>query len=100
MGIFRTIRNYICYCGIEKEDYNALKKDAYVSNFRVWRVLHILMAVLFGTLFIKWLPNLLITVGGFTFCNIQALMWIESAGRVLVGLIVLKLRRRVEPDAA
>jgi diguanylate cyclase (GGDEF)-like protein len=53
MGILRTIRNYLCYCGIEKDEYNALKKDAYVSNFRVWRVLHILMAVVFGALFIS-----------------------------------------------
>ena len=22
----RTIRNYICYCGIEKEEYKAVKK--------------------------------------------------------------------------
>ena len=28
-----VIRNYILYCGIEKDAYNAIKKDAYVSNF-------------------------------------------------------------------
>ncbi|MCR5566739.1 MAG: GGDEF domain-containing protein [Clostridiales bacterium] len=52
MGVFRTIRSYICYCGIEKEEYKALKKDAYVSNFRVWQGLHVLMAVVFGALFV------------------------------------------------
>ena len=51
MNVFKTIRNYLCYCGIEKDEYNALKKDAYISNFRVWRVLHFLMAAVFGTLF-------------------------------------------------
>ena len=51
MKLLRTIRDYICYCGIGKDEYNALKKDAYVSNYRVWRVLHILMAVVFGMLF-------------------------------------------------
>ena len=50
MKVLRIIRNYVCYCGIEKEEYNALKKDAYVSNFRVWRVLHIVMAAVFGLL--------------------------------------------------
>ena len=50
--VFRTIRNYFFYCGIEKDEYNALKKDAYISNFLVWRVLHFLMAAVFGTLFI------------------------------------------------
>ena len=48
----RTLRNYICYCGIEKEEYKAVKKDAYRSNFEVWRILHVLMALAFGILFI------------------------------------------------
>ena len=39
----RTIRNYFCYCGIEKEEFRAVKKDAYVANFETWRVLHIVM---------------------------------------------------------
>ena len=51
MNIFRTLRNYFFYCGIEKDEYNALKKDAYVSNFKTWRVLHFLMAAVFGLLF-------------------------------------------------
>ena len=51
MKVLHTIRNYFCYCGIEKDEYNALKKDAYISNFRVWRVLHIVMAAVFGILF-------------------------------------------------
>ncbi len=64
MGIFRTIRNYICYCGIEKEEYNALKKDAYVSNFRVWRVLHILMAAVFGVLLVASRFSILMGLNG------------------------------------
>ena len=51
MKALKTMRNYICYCGIEKDEYNALKKDAYISNFGVWRILHILMAAVFGLLF-------------------------------------------------
>ena len=53
MKAFRIIRNYLCYCGIEKDEYNALKKDAYVSNFDVWRVLHMVMVVLFCGLYIS-----------------------------------------------
>ena len=52
MKLLRTLKNYFFYCGIEKDEYNALKKDAYVSNFQVWRVLHFLMAAVFGVLFI------------------------------------------------
>ena len=62
MRILRTIRNYICYCGIEKDEYNALKKDAYVSNFKVWRVLHFLMAAVFGGLFVISLFSTLMSV--------------------------------------
>ena len=51
MNIIRTLGNYFFYCGIEKDEYNALKKDAYVSNFKTWRVLHFLMAAVFGLLF-------------------------------------------------
>ena len=57
MKLFRTIRNYFCYCGIEKEEYKAVKKSAYVSNFEVWRVLHILMDIAFLGLFVYSLFN-------------------------------------------
>ncbi|MBO4286246.1 MAG: hypothetical protein J5880_02795, partial [Bacilli bacterium] len=53
MKILRKIRNYLCYCGIEKEEYQSVKKDAYASNFVVWRILHIFMVVVFGFLFIN-----------------------------------------------
>ena len=52
MKVLRIIRNYFCYCGIEKEQYRELKKDAYVSNFQIWRILHCMMAVIFAFLFI------------------------------------------------
>ena len=51
MKTLRKIRDYLCYCGISKDEYNAVKKDAYVSNFRVWRILHILISVVFAVLF-------------------------------------------------
>ena len=52
MNVLRSIRDYICYCGIKKEEYNALKKDAYISNFEVWRALHCLMALIFALMFL------------------------------------------------
>ena len=52
MKVLWLIRNYFFYCGIEKDEYNAIKKDAYISNFNVWKILHFLMAALFGALFI------------------------------------------------
>lgn len=52
MNVLKTIRNYYFYCGIDRDEYEAVKKDAYVSNFKVWKILHILMAVVFGLLFL------------------------------------------------
>lgn len=52
MKTLGILRDYICYCGIGKDEYNAIKKEgAYVSNFHVWKVLHFLMTAVFGILF-------------------------------------------------
>ena len=53
MKLLKKIRNYFCYCGIEKNEFNALKKDAYVSNFELWRILHCLMTTTFAVLFVN-----------------------------------------------
>ena len=55
--ILRVLHNYICYCGIEKEEYKAVKKSAYVSNYQVWKLLHVLMAVVFTFLFVSSLVS-------------------------------------------
>lgn len=57
MKILRKIRNYYFYCGIEKDEYNALKKDAYISNFKVWKILHYMMAAVFALLFLASFAN-------------------------------------------
>ena len=62
MKILKTIRRYYFYCGIEKDEYNELKKDAYVSNFEVWRILHFIMAVVFCSLFVASLANKMMSV--------------------------------------
>ena len=58
----KKLWNYFFYCGIAKEEYNAVKKDAYISNFTIWRSLHFFMAALFGLLFIASLINDLMAV--------------------------------------
>ena len=52
MKILKVVRNYYFYCGIGKEEYKAIKKDAYISNYKVWKILHFLMAIIFGALFV------------------------------------------------
>ena len=53
----RKLRNYICYCGIEKDEFKAVKKDARASNFHIWKILHVVMDVSFAVLFIISLFN-------------------------------------------
>ena len=81
MKVLRTIRNYLCNCGIENEEYLAIKKDAYVSNFMVWRLLHIIMTLAFGFLFINSLfSNMLeinkwIYLGAFGYSLIEVVIF-------------------------
>ncbi|MCR5468037.1 MAG: GGDEF domain-containing protein [Lachnospiraceae bacterium] len=62
MNVLKTIRNYYFYCGIEKDEYNAIKKEAYISNFEVWRILHFLMATVFCVLYAISLQNSLVEI--------------------------------------
>ena len=57
MKALRTIRNYLFYCGIERDEYNRIKEDAYISNFVVWRILHFFMAAVFAVLCLTALVN-------------------------------------------
>ena len=62
MRFLRKARDYFCYCGIGKEEYNAVKKDAYVSNYEVWRILHCVMTAIFSFLFIYSIFNDLFSI--------------------------------------
>lgn len=62
MKTWRTIRNYYLYCGIEKDEYNAVKKDAYISNYEVWKILHYMMAAVFGFLYLASFSNSLMAM--------------------------------------
>ena len=57
MSTLKVLRNYFFYSGIDKEEYEAVKKDAYVSNYLVWRILHVVMAAAFAFLYISSLFN-------------------------------------------
>ena len=52
MKVLKKIRDYLCYCGIEKKEYDAIKKDTFAANYEVWRILHCFMSVLFGFLLV------------------------------------------------
>ena len=75
------IRDYFCYCGISKDEYNSLKKQAYISNFTLWQVLHVLMTIAFGLLFINALlseslkQNLFFYLGLFCYSTLSTVLF-------------------------
>ena len=58
--VLRVIYNYFCYCGIEKSEFLAVKKDVFSSNYKVWKLLHILMSAAFTFLFVNSLFDTLL----------------------------------------
>lgn len=99
MKILRKIKNYLLYCGIEKEEYNAIKKDVYTSNFGIWRVLHCMMAALFGFLFVYSLfadlfkSNMFFYLGIFIYSvtNTVVFFALKKSSNLTQGLIYLSI---------
>ena len=99
MIVLKKIRNYICYCGIEKDEFNAVKKDAYVSNYRVWRLLHVLIFITFSFLFVSSLfsplmtPNRPFYLGGLIYaaCAIGFFFFLKQDGIAAQLLIYLSI---------
>ena len=52
MRFLKTAYDYFFYCGAGKDEYNAVKKDAYVSNYKTWRFLHLLMVAAFTIMYL------------------------------------------------
>ena len=52
MSFLKKLRDYFFYCGIDGKEYKAIKKEAYVSNFVIWRSLHFLIAATFIALYV------------------------------------------------
>lgn len=93
----RTIRNYFFYCGIEKDQYNQIKKDAYVSNFQVWKILHFLMAAIFGFLYAASLfdsvmaANSIFYLVGFLYSGLAIFLFFKLKKDSLMGQLLIYL---------
>lgn len=91
------LRNYFFYCGIEKDAYNAIKKDAYVSNFEVWKILHFLMAAVFGFMYVTSLfdnimeANRIFFVGGFLYSVLAVFLFFRLRKDSLIGQLLIYL---------
>ena len=95
--VLRTIRNYYFYCGIEKDAYNEIKKDAYISNFRVWKILHFLMAAAFGLIYVISLfstlieANRLFYLAGFLYSVLAIYLFFKLRKDSLTGQLLIYL---------
>ena len=96
-NVLRTIRNYYFYCGIEKDAYNAIKKDAYVSNFEVWKILHFLMAAAFAFMYVASLfsslvkANKLFYLAGFLYSVLAIFLFFRLRKDSLAGQLLIYL---------
>ena len=81
MQLLKKIRNYFCYCGLEKDEYHEVKKSAYISNFEIWRILHLMMTIIFLALSIGSFINDLMGmnkwfyIGAFVYSFLAALLF-------------------------
>ena len=93
----RNSLNYYFYCGIEKDAYNEIKKDAYVSNFVVWKILHFLMAAAFGFMYVTSLfsnfaeANRLFYLVGFLNSAIAIYLFFKLRKDSLIGQLLIYL---------
>ena len=99
MKILKKIRNYLCYCGIEKDEYEAVKQSTYQSNFEIWRILHCLMSALFGFLFVYSLfadlfkSNTFFYLGIFAYSLASTIIFftLKKSSNLTQGLIYLSI---------
>ncbi len=45
LNFLRRLRDLFCYCGLSKNEYRLIKREAYISNFQVWKRLHVILLV-------------------------------------------------------
>ena len=95
--MLKTIRNYYFYCGIEKDVYNKVKKDAYISNFEVWKILHFLMAAVFGFMYAASFfsdlieANSLFYMAGFLYSVFAIFLFFKLRKDSLIGQLLIYL---------
>ena len=80
-NVLKTFWRYFCYCGIEKDEFKKVKKDAYISNFDTWKILHFIMDITFGLLLIFSLVSDFVAInryfylGGFIYSIIATVLF-------------------------
>lgn len=53
----RRIGDFFCYCGLSRDEYHSVRKNAYSSNFDVWKYLHLLIVVAYSVMAVFYAAN-------------------------------------------
>lgn len=56
------------------------------------------LGMMAGTMFIGAFPQILLSLGGMEFNNVQILLWVKAFGELMVPLLLLLLLPRMQPD--
>lgn len=56
------------------------------------------LGMMAGTGFVAAFPDIVLTIFGLEFTNVQMLLWVEALGQLVVPLAVLKLLPKISPD--
>jgi len=57
------------------------------------------LGMLCGTTFIGTFPDIMLTIGGMEFINVQMLLWVQSFGQLVVPLLLLTILPKIQPDS-
>ena len=97
MTFLKKLRNYMFYCGIDREEYKAIKKNAYISNFVIWRSLHFLIAATMVFLFLTSIltefirQNAIIYIFGFCYSIIVIILFFILRKDSLIAQFIIYL---------
>ena len=97
MTFLKKMRNYFFYCGIDREEYKAIKKNAYISNFVIWRSLHFLIAATMIFLFLVSIStdfvrrNAIIYIFGFCYSIIVIILFFILKKDSLIAQFIIYL---------
>ena len=73
----KSVKEYLLYGGVSKEEYNSIKPLIAEENHKVWKLVSIILEILF--------------IGLFIFISILFYMLIDSISLINIGLFMLPL---------
>ena len=101
--LLQKVRDLFCFCGLTKEEYRSIKKEAYISNFSVWKYLHVCFLIGYVLVALMLPPDNyisssgILTLAGILYFTVASLLfffllkkeWLLSQFVIYLSMIVL-----------